>query len=138
MAPAGTEDRGQRDRALEEDVGVVLPREADAAVQLDVRLRAHHERGQRLRGGDRDRELELRGAGLGARRVPRGRGGELGRHEHVGRLVLHRLEHPDHAPELLAHLGVLARHGDARRCAARGLGGGEEPTEHDRGARARR
>ena len=130
----GPEHRRQRDRALEDDVGVVLPREADPAVQLDVLLRAHHERGQRLRRGDGDRELELGSARLGARRVPRGRGGELGRDEHVGGLVLDRLEHPDDAPELLAHLGVLARHGHARRGTARRLGGGEEATEHDRGA----
>ena len=114
-------------------MGVVLPREPDPAVQLDVLLRAHDERGKRLRRGDGDRELELGGAGLGARRVPRGRGGELGGDEHVGGLVLDRLEHSDHPPELLAHLGVLARHGHARRGTTRRLGGGEEATEHDCG-----
>ena len=112
---------------------VVLPREADAAVELDVLLRAHHERGERLRGGDGGGELELGRARLGARRVPRGRGGELGGDEHVGGLVLHRLEHGDDAAELLAHLGVLAGHGDARLRAAGGLGRGEHATEHDRG-----
>ena len=40
---------------------------------------------------------------------------------------------PIDAPELLADLGVLARHGHARRGTTRRLGGGEEATEHDRG-----
>ena len=48
-------------------MAVVLPREADPAVQLDVELRAAHERGQCLRGGDGGRQFELGRAGLGAR-----------------------------------------------------------------------
>jgi hypothetical protein len=50
--------------------------------------------------------------------------------EHVGGLVLHRLEHGDGAAELLAHLGVLAGHGPRlrRRWLRR-----REHDEHDRG-----
>ena len=52
---------------------------------------------------------------------------ELGRHQHVGAVVLHRLEHRDRSTELLAHLGVLRRAVDAFLRTARGLGADEQP-----------
>ncbi len=43
------------------------------------------------------------------RGIPHGRSRKLGRHEHVGAVMLDRLEHGDRPSELLAHLGVVAR-----------------------------
>ena len=90
-------------------MGVVLPGEADAAVHLDVELGAQVGRrhGQRRRHGRGVGELVAAVRG-GPGRVPHGRGRQLGGHEHVGAVVLDRLEHGDRAAELLAHLGVLA------------------------------
>ncbi len=56
----------------------------------------------------RARRLVRRGpARLGARRIPDGGGGQLGRGQHPGAPVLDRLELPDRPAELLADLGVL-------------------------------
>jgi len=110
------------------EVGIVLPGEADPAVHLDVELGVLGGSRNGQRRGDRRRVAELvaprrRGAGS----VPDGRRGLLGRHQHVGAMMLHRLEGGDRAAELLAHLGVLARllgalPGDAGR-----LGGQDRP-----------
>src|SRR5580765_4163621 len=107
-------------RALEVDVHVVLPREADAAVDLDalaggvtvgvgaVGLR-HCGRERRLGDVVRDRP----------RGVVRRRLRALDLDEHVGAFVLDRLEAADRPAELLAHLRVLDRHlEDALRAAA--------------------
>ena len=122
----GVEQRDQRGRAAQQHVAVVLPREADAAVHLDVELRVAEERGQRLHRGDRRGERELVAAALGrARCVPHRGGAELRCDEHVGAVVLDRLEHRDRATELLALLGVRGRALDALLRAARGFGGHE-------------
>ena len=55
-------------------------------------------------------------------RVPDRRGRQLGGDEHVGAVVLDRLEHRDRAAELLAHLGVLGGHLGALAGDAGGLG----------------
>ena len=63
------------------------------------------------RGGHRRRVGELVAAGR--RRpggVPHGAGGELGGDDHVGAVVLHRLEHGDRTTELDALLRVVGAH----------------------------
>ena len=52
--------------------------------------------------------------GPDAGRVPRRGGGQLGVHQHVGAVVLDRLEGGDHPAELLALLGVVGPHGQGR------------------------
>ena len=85
----------------------MLPGEPDAAVHLDVELRALVAGAQREGGGHGGGVGELVAALLGgAGGVPDRRGGELGRDEHVGAVVLDRLEHGDGPAELHAHLGV--------------------------------
>ena len=106
----------------------MLPREPDASVHLDVQLRVPVEGGEGERGRGGGGELEVRGvAARGATGVPHRRGRELGGDEHVGAVVLHRLEHRDRPPELQTVLGVRARGLDALLRAPDGLGGGERP-----------
>ena len=101
------EERADRGGAAEEDVAVVLPREADASVDLHAQVGAQVRRGHRQRRGDRGGERELLAAlHARSRRVPHGCGRQLGRHGHVGAVVLHRLEHRDRAAELLPVLRV--------------------------------
>ena len=125
-------DRLERGGPAEIQVGVVLPGEADAAVHLDVELRALVGRRQRERGGHGRGQRQLIASLLGgAGGVPYRRGGELGGHEHVGAVVLDRLEGGDGPAELHAHLGVGGRllgalGGDAGR-----LGGDDEAGQVD-------
>ena len=108
---------GQHDGAPVVHVGVVLPGEADAAVDLDAVLGA-------VLGGDGgegrgDGGGELEGAGLltvvltasaflvdGAGGIPHRGGGAFGFGDHVGALVLDGLELADRATELFPDLGV--------------------------------
>ncbi len=60
------EHRGEGGRAAEVQVGIVLPRITDAAMDLDALLGTPSIRGQRLRGGDRSGEVALRRIGCGA------------------------------------------------------------------------
>ena len=69
---------------------------------------------------------------VGAGRVPGGRGGLLGVHQHVGGVVLDGLEGADGAAELLADLGVLDGHLQGRPADADRLGRRQDP-EHGAG-----
>ena len=96
---------------LEVQVRGVLPREADAAVDLDV-LGGGVEVGLRAVGlgqpGHRGQlVVHLRGA---PHAVVGGRLGRLDLEQHVGALVLDGLERADGPAELHAHLGVLDGH----------------------------
>ncbi len=103
------------------EVGVVLPGDGDAAMDLGVEVGAQigGRRGQRR--GHRGGIGELVPAGRrGPGSVPHGTRRQLGGDRHVGAVVLHRLVHGDRAPELDALLGVLGPHlralpGDADR-----------------------
>ena len=123
--------------ALEVEVRVVLPGEADAAEDLDALLGA-------VRGAPRAptapamRALRCAGAvgrRLGAlfaprrRRVPGHRGALLDRHQHVGQRVLDRLELPDGPAELDPHLGVLRGRLEAPAGDPRALGRGQRERE---------
>jgi hypothetical protein len=123
----GSDQRLEGDRAADVEVGVVLPGVADAAVHLDVQLRAEREGRQRERARDGRREVGLRVVEVGACGAPGAAGGLLGGDEHVRAELLHRAEGADRAAELLALLRVLGRHLGAGASAARGLGGGEGP-----------
>ena len=98
----------------------MLPGEADAAVHLDVEVGAEVGRLQRQHGRHRGGVRPLVAALVGRPgRVPHVGRGELAGHEHVGAVVLDRLEHGDGPAELQAHLGVgggllgaLGRHAD--------------------------
>src|SRR6266550_3871298 len=111
-------------RPLEVQVGVVLPGEADAAVDLDV-LGGGVEVGVRAvrlgeAGDGRQLVVELGG---GPARVVGGRLGRLHLEQHVGALVLDGLEAADGPAELDADLGVVDRHVEALLGAAHLLGG---------------
>ena len=111
-------------------MGVVLPGEADAAVHLDAELGVVVGRPHGEGGGARRGEGQLIAAGSGgAGGVPHGGGGQLGGDEHVGAVVLDRLEHGDLAAELLAHLGVLGGLVGAGVSDARGLRREEQAAE---------
>ena len=124
----GVEQCGERGGTAQQQVAVVLPGEADASVHLDVQLRVPVEGGEGERGRGGGGELEVLGVAVrGATGVPHRRGRELGGDEHVGAVVLHRLEHRDRPPELQTVLGVRARGFDALLRATGRLGGGEGP-----------
>ena len=53
------DDSREREGPAHQEVGVVLPREADAAVHLDVEVGVLEEGRQGERGGDRGGQLEL-------------------------------------------------------------------------------
>src|SRR5437899_3970100 len=92
-------------RALEVEVEVMLPGEADAAVDLD-RARGHEAvrvAGDRFRLRGRERGVGS-GLGVGARGVVRRGFRFLDLDRHVGALVLDRLEAADRASELASHL----------------------------------
>ena len=119
----GVDHRLEGGGPAEVEVGVVLPGEPDAAVHLDVELRALVTGAQRECGGHGRGIGELVAALFGRPGgVPHRRGGELGRDEHVGAVVLDGLERGDGPAELHAHLGVgrgllgaLDRHAGALR-----------------------
>src|SRR2546421_9939868 len=98
-------------RPLEVQVGVVLPGEADAAVDLDVLGGGVEVRVGAVRLGEArdDREL-LVVLGCRPRRVVRRRLRRLDLEQHVGALVLDGLERADGPTELHAHLRVVDRH----------------------------
>ncbi len=110
------------------EVGVVLPGDGDAAVHLGVEVGAEvgGGRGQRCGDGGRVGELVTAGGG-GTGGVPHGAGGQLGGHDHVGAVVLDRLEHGDRPTELDALLGVLGGHLGALAGHADRLGGQDHP-----------
>ena len=139
------------------EVGVVFPRDGDATVHLGVEVGAEVGGGCRQRGGDGSGERELVTTGRrGLRCVPHGRRRELGRHDHVGAVVLDCLVGADHPAELDALLGVGGRHvgalaGEAdrlgrqheagevdERLASTGDHGGGRPVERDLGGAAGR
>ena len=94
-------------RPLEEQVGRVLPRHADAAVQLDALLRRPDRHVGAVGLRDRARDGGVRAALGGARcGVPRGRSCSFDVAEEVGETVLEGLEAADDPPELAAHLEV--------------------------------
>ena len=97
-------------RALEVQVRVVLPGEADAAVDLDVLGRAVEVRlgTERLGEARGDRQFVVTFLGRPGG-VVRGRLRRLDVQEHVGALVLDRLERSDRPTELHAVLRVLDR-----------------------------
>ena len=99
----------------------MLPGEPDTAVHLDVEIGVLDcgRRGQHRRDGRGIAEL-VTAAEPGPTRIPNGGRRQLGRHQHVRTMVLHRLEGRDRTAELLADLRVLGRllgglAGDARR-----------------------
>ena len=111
-------ERGERDGPAQVEVAVVLPGEADAAVQLDGHLGRAHARGHGAGRRDGRRQLGRGRARRGALGVPRGRGGQLGVEQQVGAVVLDGLERADRAAELLPLLDVGDGHVQARvrRC----------------------
>ena len=89
----------------------MLPGEADAAVDLDVLGRGVEVRVGAVRLGQAGRHRQLLVVLAGCPRgVVGGRLARLDLEQHVGALVLDRLERADRAAELDAHLGVLDRH----------------------------
>ena len=126
--------RGQRARPAQIQVRVVFPREPDTAVQLNVVLRVEDLGPDGVRCGDRTGEPGAVQV-VGARRVPGGRGGLFGVDEHVGGMVLDRLEGADGPAELLTDLGVLDRHLQARPTDADRLGRRQDPEHRARPAR---
>jgi hypothetical protein len=131
----GVDDRSDGGGTPQVDVGVVLPRVADAAVDLHVELRAQVGGRHGQRGGDGRGVAELVArTGGGAGGVPHGCGRQLGRHQHVRAVVLDGLERGDGAPELLSDLGVLAGRLGAGSGDAGRLGGQDRPgqVEQDR------
>ncbi len=107
----GVDDRLDGRSPPQVQMRVMLPGEPDPAVHLDVQVRILVRRGQCQGGCDRRGVGELiTAAGAGARRVPDRRRRELGRDEHVGAVMFHRLEHANRTAELLAYLGVFGGH----------------------------
>src|SRR5260370_31484054 len=88
-----SDQTGQRQRAPQEQVRVMLPREADAADDLDRRLGVAHGGIERDIGTSRRPKLRLRApTPLHARYVPSAGHGELTHDEHVRQVMLDRLE----------------------------------------------
>ena len=122
------EQLAERQRPAEVQVGIVLPREPDAAQHLDAVLGNGDEgvEGDGAGGGDRDAGAGVAGI-AGVLAVERGGGipghgpGLLGQHEHVGAAVLHGLELADGPAELAAVAGVGGGGVDAPGGAAGGL-----------------
>src|ERR1700730_701218 len=98
-------------RPLEVEVGVVLPGEAEAAVDLDVLGGGVEVRVGAVRLGEARHNRELLVVlGGGPRRVVRPRLRRLNLEQHVRALVLDGLERADGPPELHAHLRVVDCH----------------------------
>ena len=112
------------------EMTIGLPREADAAMRLDVLLRRQMKcfgRGD-TRGGGGQRQFGRIG-GQRPRTVIGIRARQLDRDIDVGELVLDRLERADGAAERVALQCVVARHGQA------GIGAADLlERDHDRGA----
>src|SRR5688500_5341225 len=102
---------GVRLAALEEEVQVVLPREADAAVDLERGPRDTTPGVARIRLPARGRQRRrLRLVVERPRRPVDRRAGALDLEQHLRARVRDRLVRPDRAAELLALLGVGYRH----------------------------
>ena len=113
-------------------MGVVLPGEADAPVHLDVEVGAEIGRLERQHGRHGGAVGALVVALFGRpRRVPHVRRGQLARDEHVGAVVLDRLEHRDGPAELKANFGVVGGLLRALRGQADGLGGDDQTGQVD-------
>src|SRR5437588_9592412 len=98
-------------RPLEVEVSVVLPGEANAAVDLDVLGSGMEVRVGAVRLGEaRDHWELLVVLGCRPRRVVRRRLGRLDLEQHVGALVLDGLERANGTAELHSHLRVVDRH----------------------------
>src|SRR3982074_1939224 len=98
---------------------IVLPGEADAPEDLDALLSVLLVRGERpyRRCGRRQSSLVAIVARAGS--VPAERGGELGRDQHGGQVVLDGLEATDGPTELLAYLRIIDCHVQGRPRSAR-------------------
>jgi hypothetical protein len=117
--------RRQRAGPPQVHVRVVLPREPDAAVQLNVVLRVEYLSSDGVRRRDGACEpgaVEV----VCPRGVPGSRRGLLGVDEHVRGVVLDGLEGADGAAELLADLRVLHGHVQCGPTDSDGLGGGQD------------
>ena len=115
-------------RPSQVQVSVVLPGEADAAVDLDVEFgvaRIGRQRQRRGHGGGQAELLLILGSR--ARGIPYRGDPRLGGHQHVRAMVFHRLECRDGTTELLAHLGVLDGGVHAVGRPAHRLGGQQRP-----------
>src|SRR3954452_5387766 len=101
MVAGGAEHQAVGLGPFEVQVGRVLPGEADAAVHLDVLRGAVQERVSAPRFGQRrgQRQLGARAANGDAACIGGGGPGRLDGQQHVGTLVLDRLEAADGAPE---------------------------------------
>ena len=111
---AGRPDEGSHAHGpAQVEVGVVLPREADAAEHLDAVLGRPHGGVGRHGRGQGGGERSLVRVGSGPCRVPRQCPRSLERREHVGAPVLHRLELADGPAELPALERVGRRRGHA-------------------------
>src|SRR5262245_4403878 len=120
----GTEEGAVEHAALEPDLHVALPGEADAAVRLDDVARDLHRALAEVRLRERGRARRLLGEMVErVGRVPDqgARGLELERH--ARELVLQRLEVADRDAERLARLRILDRHLDEARARAPGVRG---------------
>ena len=113
-------------------MGVVLPREADPAVNLDVELSVVGEAGQRQGAGDGAGQLELLAVADRPRRIPDRRRRHLGGDSHVGAVVLDRLEHADRTTELDPVPGVVTGAVDALLGPTGGLGGDDGAGQRER------
>ena len=144
MVGGAAQEVARHEGALEEQVEVVLPREADAAVDLDVELGAAVRRRERERRGHRRRQRHLiailvrASTGRGTQGVPHETRRELGVDQHVGAVVLDRLEGPDHPTELLTLLRVARRLFGAGTGDAHRFGGEQRPTQIDQDVSATR
>ena len=120
---------------LEVQVSRVLPGEADAAVDLNVLCRSVEVRLRAVALGERrdGRKFVVHLAGTPAGVVRSGLG-RLDLKQHVGALVLDRLERADRATELHTDLGVLDRHIEAHLSATDLLGGERHSCEIKNGA----
>ncbi len=125
----------QRGGPAHVEVGVVLPRDGDAAVHLRVQVGAQvsSRRGEGRCNGGGIAELVAAG-GCGAGGVPHGARGEFGGDGHVGAVVLHGLVHGDRTAELDALLRVGGAHLGALACHAHGVGRQDHPGEIDQRA----
>jgi hypothetical protein len=129
----GAEERARRPRALEVAVGVVLPGEADAAVDLDRLRRALEERVARVgRGGERRGDQVVGSVVRDPARLVDRRARRLDEHEQIGAHVLDGLERADRPAELVADLGVLDGEIETALGAADLLGGERDAAEGER------
>ena len=93
------QQRVQDQGPAQEQVGIVLPGEADPPVHLDVHLGVVDVGGKGQGGGLGRRQGELVGVVVSrAGGVPDHGGGQLGGHQHVGAVVLDGLEGADRPP----------------------------------------